>query len=168
MVEKLEQLVSRNEGLKNALDGMKQAKNRLENELSRSEQKNRTLEAEIRQLKQDNRELEDLKTFADELDMIITKEEADILAECLEGLRESRKPSKGQLEPDRSKGRSMTAGIFKRNVLTVAAVELEEKLDVDIFLYTVKNGRKVVGYEMQITVNKQEDSSLEQHESDKF
>ncbi|MFV8191360.1 replication initiation protein, partial [Streptococcus pluranimalium] len=44
--------------------------------------------------------------------------------------------------------------IFKRNCLTVGAEELEKKLGVEIFLNTIKNGRKVVGYEMQIIDNR--------------
>lgn len=39
---------------------------------------------------------------------------------------------------------------FSRDCIQKGAVELEEKLGVDIFLNTLKNGRKVVGYEMQI------------------
>lgn len=45
--------------------------------------------------------------------------------------------------------------IFKRNCLTVGAEELEKKIGVEIFLNTIKNGRKVVGYEMQIIDNRQ-------------
>lgn len=52
------------------------------------------------------------------------------------------------------KERRMTPGIFKRNALTVGALELEAKLGVEIFLNTLKNGRKVVGYEMQIIDNR--------------
>ena len=33
--------------------------------------------------------------------------------------------------------------------------ELEKKLGVDVYLNVVKNGRKVIGYEMQITDNRQ-------------
>lgn len=48
----------------------------------------------------------------------------------------------------------MNPAIFKRNCLTVGAEELEKKIGVEIFLNTVKNGRKVVGYEMQIMDNR--------------
>lgn len=39
---------------------------------------------------------------------------------------------------------------FSRDCIQKGAVELEEKLGVEIFLNTLKNGRKVIGYEMQI------------------
>lgn len=39
---------------------------------------------------------------------------------------------------------------FSRDCLQKASEELEEKLGVDVFLETLKNGRKVIGYEMQI------------------
>ena len=42
-----------------------------------------------------------------------------------------------------------------RNCLKVGAEELEKKLGVDVYLNVVKNGRKVIGYEMQITDNRQ-------------
>ena len=45
--------------------------------------------------------------------------------------------------------------IFARNCLKVGAEELEKKLGVDVYLNVVKNGRKVIGYEMQITDNRQ-------------
>lgn len=48
----------------------------------------------------------------------------------------------------------MAPAIFKRNVLTVGAEELENKIGVDIILNTIKDGRKVVGYEMRIIDNK--------------
>ena len=51
--------------------------------------------------------------------------------------------------------RRMPPAIFARNCLKVGAEELEKKLGVDIYLNVVKNGRKVVGYEMQITDNRQ-------------
>lgn len=44
---------------------------------------------------------------------------------------------------------------FKRDCIQVGAEELEKKLGVDIYLNVVKNGRKVIGYEMQITDNRQ-------------
>lgn len=49
----------------------------------------------------------------------------------------------------------LTPAIFARDCLKVGAEELESKLGVDIYLNVVKNGRKVVGYEMQITDNRQ-------------
>ena len=49
----------------------------------------------------------------------------------------------------------MTPAIFARDCLKVGAEELESKLGVDIYLNVVKNGRKVVGYEMTITDNRQ-------------
>jgi plasmid replication initiation protein len=48
-----------------------------------------------------------------------------------------------------------TAGLFKRNALLVACDELEEKLKVSITLTTIKRGRKVIGYEMQLVDNRQ-------------
>lgn len=62
--------------------------------------------------------------------------------------------------------RRMTPGIFKRNAITVGALELEAKLGVEIFLNTLKNGRKVVGYEMQITDPKVFDRT--KHQTDIF
>ena len=44
---------------------------------------------------------------------------------------------------------------FKRDCIQVGAEELEKKLGVDIYLDVVKNGRKVIGYEMQIVDNRQ-------------
>ncbi|ARE09809.2 hypothetical protein UC317_0671 [Lactococcus lactis subsp. lactis] len=46
--------------------------------------------------------------------------------------------------------KAMSAGIFKRDILTRAAEELESKLHIEIELITQKNGRKVTGYEMTI------------------
>ncbi|CKJ44873.1 Rep [Streptococcus pneumoniae] len=51
--------------------------------------------------------------------------------------------------------RRMPPAIFARNCLKVGAEELEKKLGVDVYLNVVKNGRKVIGYEMQITDNRQ-------------
>lgn len=51
--------------------------------------------------------------------------------------------------------RRMTPAVFSRNCLKVGAEELEKKLGVDIYLNVVKNGRKVIGYEMQITDDRQ-------------
>ena len=48
-----------------------------------------------------------------------------------------------------------TPAVFARDCLKVGAEELEKKLGVDIYLNVVKNGRKVIGYEMQITDNRQ-------------
>ncbi|HFI0401780.1 TPA: replication initiation protein [Streptococcus suis] len=44
----------------------------------------------------------------------------------------------------------MTAGVFKRDILTKAIQELEKKMPVQIQLKTIKKGRNVVGYELQI------------------
>lgn len=49
----------------------------------------------------------------------------------------------------------MPPAIFARNCLKVGAEELETKLGIDVYLNVVKNGRKVIGYEMQITDNRQ-------------
>lgn len=46
--------------------------------------------------------------------------------------------------------KDMSAGIFKRDIITRAAEELEVKLKIEIELLTCKNGRKVTGYEMTI------------------
>lgn len=46
--------------------------------------------------------------------------------------------------------KDMSAGIFKRDIITRAAEELETKLHVEIELLTRKNGRKVTGYDMTI------------------
>ena len=51
--------------------------------------------------------------------------------------------------------RRWTPAVFARDCLKVGAEELEKKLGVDIYLNVVKNGRKVIGYEMQITDNRQ-------------
>lgn len=48
----------------------------------------------------------------------------------------------------------LTPGVFKRDCLTVGAEELEKKIGVEIFLNTIKNGRNVVGYEIQIADNR--------------
>lgn len=48
-----------------------------------------------------------------------------------------------------------TPAVFARDCLKVGAEELEKKLGVDVYLNVVKNGRKVIGYEMQITDNRQ-------------
>lgn len=48
----------------------------------------------------------------------------------------------------------MTSDIFKRNAITVVVLDFEVKLGGEIFLNTLKNGRKVVGYEIQITEKK--------------
>lgn len=46
--------------------------------------------------------------------------------------------------------RRMAPNIFKRDCLSKGAAELEEKLAIDIFLDTLRNGRTVIGYEMTI------------------
>ena len=69
----------------------------------------------------------------------------------------------------------MAQAIFVRNCLKVGAEELESKLGVDgkgvdIYLTVVKNGRKVVGYEMQITDNRQPTTAevIQQAEKDSY
>lgn len=55
----------------------------------------------------------------------------------------------------------MTAGAFLQKVVTRAAEELEEKFDLDIYIDVQKNGRKVVGYRMDIRYKvKEEDEVL--------
>ena len=51
--------------------------------------------------------------------------------------------------------RRMPPAIFARNCLKVGAEELEKKIGVDVYLDVVKNGRKVIGYEMQLVDNRQ-------------
>lgn len=46
--------------------------------------------------------------------------------------------------------KKMSAGVFKRDVLTKAILEIEQKFPVQIILTTQKKGRTVVGYEMEI------------------
>lgn len=46
--------------------------------------------------------------------------------------------------------RDMSPGIFKRDVLTKAVKELEQKFPIEITLTTIKKGRNVTGYEMEI------------------
>lgn len=46
--------------------------------------------------------------------------------------------------------RKMSAGIFKRDVLTKAIKELEQKFPIQIALTTQKKGRTIVGYEIEI------------------
>lgn len=53
---------------------------------------------------------------------------------------------------------------FRAKVLEVGGVELEEKLGIDIFLNTIKNGRKVVGYEMQIIDKRVYDPTASENE----
>lgn len=69
----------------------------------------------------------------------------------------------------------MPPAIFVRNCLKVGAEELESKLgvddkSVDICLNVVKNGRKVVGYEMTITDNRQPTTAevIQQAEQDSY
>ncbi|OHO37177.1 replication initiation protein [Streptococcus sp. HMSC034E12] len=49
----------------------------------------------------------------------------------------------------------LAPAIFARDCLKVGAEELEKKLGIDVCLTVVKNGRKVIGYEMQLTDNRQ-------------
>lgn len=53
---------------------------------------------------------------------------------------------------------------FRQKTLEVAGVELEEKIGVEIFLNTIKNGRKVVGYEMQIIDKRMYDPTESENE----
>ena len=66
--------------------------------------------------------------------------------------------------------RRMPPAIFARNCLKVGAEELEKKLGVDVYLNVVKNGRKVIGYEMQITDNRQPTTAevLQQAKEDSY
>lgn len=50
--------------------------------------------------------------------------------------------------------RRVPSNVFKRDCLVRGATELENKLNIDIFLDTLKNGRKVIGYEMTIIDNR--------------
>lgn len=58
-------------------------------------------------------------------------------------------------EKEKRKEKRMAPAVFARDCLKVGAEQLESKLGVDIYLNVVKNGRKVVGYEMTITDNRQ-------------
>ncbi|MDG3131477.1 replication initiation protein [Streptococcus suis] len=44
----------------------------------------------------------------------------------------------------------MPPAIFKRNCLVKGIEELEKKLEIEIYLETIMNGRKVEGYEMPL------------------
>lgn len=73
------------------------------------------------------------------------------------------------------KEKRMAPAVFARDCLKVGAEELESKLGVgdkgvDICLTVVKNGRKVVGYEMQITDNRQPTTAevIQQAEKDSY
>lgn len=68
------------------------------------------------------------------------------------------------------KEKRMAPAVFARDCLKVGAEELESKLNVDICLTVVKNGRKVVGYEMQITDNRQPTTAevIQQAEKDSY
>ncbi|MTB54036.1 replication initiation protein [Streptococcus uberis] len=52
------------------------------------------------------------------------------------------------------KDRTTSAAEFKRSVLSKAIQQLEEKIDCDITLITKKEGRTVIGYEMEIIDNR--------------
>lgn len=64
----------------------------------------------------------------------------------------------------------MTPAVFARDCIKVGAEELEKNIGVDIYLNVVKNGRKVVGYEMQITDNRQPTTAevVQQAEKDSY
>lgn len=75
----------------------------------------------------------------------------------------------------RKEKKRMAPAVFARDCLKVGAEELESKLGVgdkgvDICLTVVKNGRKVVGYEMQITDNRQPTTAevIQQAEKDSY
>lgn len=64
--------------------------------------------------------------------------------------------------------RRLAPAVFARDCLKVGAEEIETKFKgVDIYLNVVKNGRKVVGYEMQITDNRQQTTAEEIQEAEK-
>lgn len=52
------------------------------------------------------------------------------------------------------KDKNMLSAHFKRDVLLRGIKEIEEKLKADIVLKTIKKGRKVTGYKMEITDNR--------------
>lgn len=67
--------------------------------------------------------------------------------------------------------RRLAPAVFARDCLKVGAEEIETKFKgVDIYLNVVKNGRKVVGYEMQITDNRQQTTGekIKQAEKDSY
>lgn len=75
----------------------------------------------------------------------------------------------------RKEKKRMAPAVFARDCLKVGAEELESKLGiddkgVDICLTVVKNGRKVVGYEMTITDNRQPTTAevIQQAEKDSY
>lgn len=51
--------------------------------------------------------------------------------------------------------KDMSPGIFKRDVLTKAIKELEQKFPIEITLTTIKKGRNVIGYELEIADSRQ-------------
>ena len=105
VVEKLEQAVNQNEVLRNALAGMKEAKERVERRLSHAEWKNQQLETENQALKQENRELKVSKNLLDDLSEVITEKEVTSLNKRLEDLRHTREMTRKRHEP--TKGRSI-------------------------------------------------------------
>jgi plasmid replication initiation protein len=53
------------------------------------------------------------------------------------------------------KDKTLESARFRRDCLTTGIKEIEDKMNADVFLETIKKGRKVVGYEMIITDNRQ-------------
>lgn len=74
------------------------------------------------------------------------------------------------LGKERLKEKRMAPAVFARDCLKVGAEQLESKLGVDIYLNVVKNGRKVVGYEMTITDKRQPTTAevIQQAEKDSY
>lgn len=107
IVEKLERAINQNEVLRNALTGMKQAKERTERELSQEEWKNQRLEAENQSLKQENKELKLSRDLLEDIQEVVTEKEVNSLNKRLNDLREARRASKRRYEPERSRGRSL-------------------------------------------------------------
>ena len=107
VVEKLEQAINQNEVLREALEGMKQAKERAERELLQEEWKTQRLETENQNLRQENKELKVSKNLLEDIQEVITEKEVSSLNKRLDELREARMASKRGYEPKRSKGRSI-------------------------------------------------------------
>lgn len=51
-------------------------------------------------------------------------------------------------------GKTLSPAIFKRDCIQAGVDELEKKLNIDIRLNVIKERRKVIGYEMEITDNR--------------
>lgn len=105
VVEKLDQLVNQNEVLRNALAGMKEAKERVESRLSQVEWQNQRLETENQALRQENKELKVSKNLLDDLSEVITEKEVASFNQRLENLRHTREMARKRHEP--TQGRSI-------------------------------------------------------------